>query len=663
MPQATLAELIGSAQSLVDSGRPRDAVAAYRAWIADNADDPLLHVAWFNLAAILQGQGEAEAATDAFRQAAQRDATFLPPFLSLGVAHERRGEAQLALEHWSYVTNSLRAVTRDGIGQKIAALKHQAQLFETGCAFPQAEDALRQALEIDPHQRDVLQRWISLRQRRCAWPLLEPPAGLSRAALMKGMAPLSLANHADDPMLQLAHGWACSRAEAPLPDAFRRMEDFAPLVRRGGRRRIGYLSSDLRDHAIGHLTADLFRLHDRTAFEVFVYDCGIAQEDATKRRIRDSVEHWRDIIALDDEAALRVMLEDGIDLLVDLNGHTRGARPGLLSRRPAPAIINWLGFPGSMGSAFHHYIIADATIIPPGEERFYSEAVRRLPCYQPNDRHRGVAPCPSRAALGLPEDAFVFVSFNGAQKIKPFVFRRWMAVLRAVPDSVLWLMQGGAAAEAELRARAVEAGIDAERLIFAPPMRNAEHVARYAAADLFLDTWPYGAHTTASDALWMGVPVLTVPGRSFASRVCASLVRAAGLAELVCEDWDTYVGRAVALARDRTVVARLRERLLVGRMTSVLFDTEATVRDLEDLYRGVWRDVRGGRLPVPDMTNLHAYLEIGAGFDFDDAAPQPAAAQDERWRAALERRHAYSPLPPDRRLWPAPDARLALAAE
>lgn len=663
MTQANLADLIGTSQSLVDAGRVADAVAAYRDWIGERPEDRLVHVAWFNLAVLLQGQGETDAATDAFRQAAQRDASFLPPFLSLGVAHEQRGEALLALEHWSYVTNSLHAVTRDGIGLKVAALKHQARLFEAGCAFLQAEEALRQALEIDPRQRDVLQRWISLRQRRCAWPLLEPPAGLGRAALMAGMAPLSLANFADDPMLQLAHGWACTREDARPPRDFRRMEDFAPQLRRGGRRRIGYLSSDLRDHAIGHLTADLFRHHDRSAFEVFVYDAGIAHEDATKRRIRESVEHWRDIIALDDEAALRLMTEDGIDILVDLNGHTRGARPGLLARRPAPAIVNWLGFPGSMGSPFHHYIIADGAIIPPGEERFYSEAVLRLPCYQPNDRHRVVAPAPSRTMLGLPEDAFVLVSFNGAQKITPFVFRQWMAILHAVPDSVLWLMQGGEAAEAALRARAEAAGVDPARLIFAPALRNADHVARYAAADLFLDTWPYGAHTTASDALWMGVPVLTVPGRSFASRVCASLVRAAGLGELVCADWNTYVARAVALAWDRTVVARLRERLLAGRTTSTLFNTAGLVRALEDLFRGIWRDAQAGRLPVPDLTNLDAYLEIGSGFDFDEAEPEAVAMQEARWRAALAHRHAYSPLPADQRLWPAPDAALALAAE
>jgi predicted O-linked N-acetylglucosamine transferase (SPINDLY family) len=306
-----------------------------------------------------------------------------------------------------------------------------------------------------------------------------------------------------------------------------------------------------------------------------------------------------------------------------------------------------------MGSPFHHYIIADEAIIPPAAEPFYSEAVRRLPCYQPNDRHRIVAPTPGREALGLPEGAFVFCCFNGMQKITRYVFDRWMAILRATPGSVLWLIRGGAEAEAALRRQAAAQGVDPARLVFAPPMRNAEHVARYGAADLFLDTWPYGAHTTASDCLWMGTPILTVPGQSFASRVCGSLVRAAGLGDFLCRDWEEYEQRAIALAADPAPLAEARARLLAGRMTSVLFDTQALVRALEGLYRGMWRDVTTGRLPRPALQNLADYLELGSAFPLDGAAPADAAALSARWRAALARRDAFSPLAPDQRLWPA----------
>ena len=655
MAEANLAELLGAAQRLAEAGQGAGAAALYRGWIGTHPEHPLRHAVQFNLGVLLQALGAEDEAVEAFRAAARGNPGFLPPFLPIGLAHERAGETAAALDHWRYVTHRLEAVTRDGITLKCAALKHMARLLEDHQAFGDAEDLLRQALEIDPTQRDVLQRWLSLRQRRGAWPLLEPPAGMRRLDLLRGMAPLTLAAHLDDPLLLLANAAACSQAEAPMPAEFRTTADFAARLRDsagdggGGRRRIGYLSSDLREHAIGHLTADLFRHHDRTAFEVFAYYTGIAQEDATKARIRGTVEHWRDIAALDDDAALRLMLADGIDILVDVNGHTRGARLGLLARRPAPVIVNWLGFPGSMGSAFHHYLIADPVIVPPGEEMGFSERVLRLPCYQPNDRHRLVADPPTRAEAGLPAAGPVLCCFNGAQKVTPAVFRRWMAILHGLPEAVLWLIQGGEAAEARQRAMAVEAGIAPDRLVFAPPLPNARHVARYALVDLFLDTAPYGAHTTAADALWMGAPVLTLPGRSFASRVCASLVAAAGVPELVCDTPEAYVAEATALGRDPARLAALRQRLLANRGTSPLFDTAALVRALEELFRSMWQDATTGRLPQPDLANLGAYLEIGAGIDHAAEGPPLAA----RYRAGLARRQAFAALPPDTRLWPA----------
>jgi predicted O-linked N-acetylglucosamine transferase (SPINDLY family) len=308
-----------------------------------------------------------------------------------------------------------------------------------------------------------------------------------------------------------------------------------------------------------------------------------------------------------------------------------------------------------MGSPFHHYIIADATIIPPDHERFHSERVARLACYQPNDRARptGDDRTHTRAQHGLPEDATVFCSFNGTQKITPFVFARWMAILRGAPGSVLWLLKSCDEVEARLRAQAAAAGVAPERIVFAPILGNRAHLARYALADLFLDTLPYGAHTTASDALWMGVPVLTVPGRSFAARVCASLVQAAGLPDFVCASAEEYVARAIAFGRDRAALAPARARLLEGRDTALLFDTPRLVRDLEALFRGMWEDFAQGRLPQPDLTNLDTYLGLGAAMDHDGVEASFDAALDQRWRDAVARRHAYAPLPPDTRYHPA----------
>jgi predicted O-linked N-acetylglucosamine transferase (SPINDLY family) len=652
MARMGIAELVGSAQALTASGQAALAAELYRDWASLNPDDPLLHAVEFNRGVLLADAGDLPGAIEAFTAAIRRKPDFLPPYINLGAACERLGAKAQAYGHWAYVSGSLAGVTGETIAYKAAALKQMAQVLEGGRQLAAAEDALRQVAELTPSQRDVVQHWISLRQRQCQWPLLAPLAGHDDAALLRRIAPLSMACFSDDPWMQLAVAAAHMREDVDPPATCRVTADFA--ARRaeipGRRLRVGYLSSDLRDHAIGSLMAEMAGLHDRQAVEVFAYYCGVPQEDATKARIHSAVEHWRDIATLDDAAAEALILADGIDILVDVNGHTRGARTRLLARRPAPVIVNWLGYPGSMGSACHHYIIADPTIVPEGSEGFYSERVLRLPCYQPNDRQRPRRAETSRAAHGLPADAMVYCSFNGTQKITPFVFARWMAILHGVPGSVLWLLRSCDEVEDRLRARAAEAGIAPERLVFAPIIGAHDHLARYPLADLFLDTLPYGAHTTASDALWMGVPVLTVPGRGFAARVCASLVQAAGLPDCVCASGDAYVARAIAFGQDRAALAPLRDRLVAGRDTALLFDTPRLVRELEALFRSMWDDFAADRLPQPDLANLDAYLEVGATMDHHRAETSFLPDRDAGWRRALAQRDAYAPMPADTRL-------------
>lgn len=653
MARMGIAELVGSAQALAAAGQGALAAELYRDWAGQNPDDPLLHAVHFNRGVLLADTGELAGAVEAFSAAIRRKPEFLPPYINLGAACERLGAKAQAYGHWAHVSGSLGGVTAETMAYKATALKQMAQVLEGGRQLAAAEDALRQVAELTPWQRDVVQHWISLRQRQCQWPVLVPLAGHDVAALLRRIAPLSMACLSDDPLMQLAVGAAHIREDVGPPPRFRTAEDFAARLAEVPRRRlrIGYLSSDLRDHAVGSLMAEVFGLHDRGVMEVFAYYCGIPQEDATKARIRGSVEHWRDIHALDDNAAEAMMLADGIDILVDVNGHTRGARTRLLARRPAPVIVNWLGYPGSMGSPYHHYIIADPHIVPDGSERFYSETVLRLPCYQPNDRRRpteGAVP-PRRADHGLPEEGTVFCSFNGTQKITPFVFARWMAILRGVPGSVLWLLKSCEEVEDRLRAHAVAAGVAPDRLVFAPIVAAHDHLARYALADLFLDTLPYGAHTTASDALWTGVPVLTVPGRSFAARVCASLVHAAGLSDLVCGSPAMYVVRAIELGRDREAMAALRARLVAGRDTALLFDTPRLVRELEGLFRTMWDDFAHGHMTRPDLRNLDTFLELGASMDHGSAEVSFLPDADARWHTARATRHAYAPLPDDGR--------------
>jgi predicted O-linked N-acetylglucosamine transferase (SPINDLY family) len=306
-----------------------------------------------------------------------------------------------------------------------------------------------------------------------------------------------------------------------------------------------------------------------------------------------------------------------------------------------------------MGSPYHQYIIADDWIIPKDAEIYYSERVLRLPCYQPNDRKRLVAPTPpTRAEAGLPEDAFVFCCFNAAHKITRFSFERWMEILCRTPGSVLWLLDYNTETNTRLRSEAQARGIDPERLIFAPKIANAHHLARYPLADLFIDTVPYGAHTTASDALWMGVPLVTLSGRSFASRVCGSLLRAAGLLQLVCETADAYVERAIALATaDRAALYSHRQRLIANRDTCTLFDIDGLARNLEQIYRDMAAAHQNGAIVRPNLENLHAYFDIGVPLDHDVTEIGLVTDYHDLYREKLAARDLQNPMHADGRLW------------
>ncbi|MBP2316271.1 O-linked N-acetylglucosamine transferase [Azospirillum soli] len=646
-------DLIRTAEEIRATRGIGEVLSLYETWVSHNADNQLLYAVLFNHSVVLTDSGDLNAARDCLERALLLNPDFMPAYINLGRIHERLGDAGRAVLQWSSLVDRLVAVDGNAITHKAAALNQIARVLEENQQDESAEAMLRQTLDIDRDQREAMQHYLALRQRQCKWPVVQPWERVGREALLSGMSPLSMAAYADDPMLQLAAAWNYNLRDVGAPGEGLITSHWAAREgRRGGRLRIGYLSSDLRDHAVGYLTAEVFGLHNRDAVEVFAYYCGPALGGPLQERIKATVDHWVPISDLDDATAARRIADDGIQILVDVNGYTRDGRTKLLALRPAPVIVNWLGFPGTMGSPYHHYIIADDWIIPPGDEIYYSEKVLRLPCYQPNDRQRVVAPqSPSRTDVGLPEDGMVYCCFNGLHKLTRPTFEQWLTVLDRVPGSVLWLLAGEAAVHERLRSFAALRGIAPERLIFAEKMANAHHLARYPLADLFLDTMPYGAHTTASDALWMGVPMLTLSGRSFASRVCGSLLRSAGLPELVCTSPDEYVGRAVALGRDRAVLRSYRERLSAQRDRCTLFDTPLLVRKLEELFGQMWSDCENGLLPRPDLTNLDAYLEVGTRHHPDEVGVRSDKEYRAWWTGLLARRHAFRPIAPDGRLW------------
>lgn len=646
-----LNDLIAAAQALTATGQNDQARQLYQVWIAMNGEHPLAFIALFNCSTLQSQLGDAAGAEASLRQALKVNPDFSPAHINLGSALERRGAAKDAVDQWKCGLERLGSITGDAIEYKLTLLKQISRVMSDNQQHDGAETALVQALDIRADQRDVLEQYAASRLAQCKWPIAAVGPKVSRRDFVTRFHPLSLCAYADDPLMQL--GLADQYVSAMTADVAPASDRRDAPIETGRRLRIGYVSSDMRTHAVGYLMANLFEAHDPSAIEVFIYYCGIPADDEINQRIKAAAEHWIDIRSMSDDDAAAKIAADGIDILIDVNGHTREARIGVFARQPAPVIVNWLGYPGTMGSPFHHYIIGDEAVIPEDHELYYSERVLRLPCYQPNDRKRVVHPeTPTRAAFGLPDDAFVFCCFNAAHKITSFSFERWMEIMRQTPNSVLWLLDYNTETNARLRAAAEARGVSGERLVFAPKIVNARHLARYPLADLFLDTIPYGAHTTASDALWMGVPVLTLPGRCFASRVCSSLVRAAGIPELICDTPDHFVQRAIALATaDRLGLAAHRERLIAGRDTCTLFDIDLLARKLERLYAQMADEYRAGALPQPDITNLPEYLRIGAAFDHDAIEIGLSADYHGHYRGELAKRALRRPLATDTRLW------------
>lgn len=358
-----------------------------------------------------------------------------------------------------------------------------------------------------------------------------------------------------------------------------------PKRRRDGRIRIGYLSSDFYNHATAVLMAEQLEQRDRERFEVTLYSHSRNDGSALRDRVIAACDHFVDVMSLGHGAIAERIRADGIDILVDLKGHTRDSRIEVLAARPAPVQVSWLGYPGTSGADYVDYIVGDPVVTPLAAEADFSEKIAQMPwSYQPNDRQRALPPAPGRAACGLPDDAVVLCCFNQAYKILPDALDAWARILSGAPHAVLWLLAWNEQAERNLRAELQRRGVDPSRLHFAPKVSMEDHVARLRHADLFLDTWPCNAHTTASEALWAGVPVLTVPGATFASRVAASLARATHTGELVCDSVDAYVAKALELAGDLPALRALQARLQADRLSLPLFDSQATTRALEGLF-------------------------------------------------------------------------------
>jgi predicted O-linked N-acetylglucosamine transferase (SPINDLY family) len=476
-------------------------------------------------------------------------------------------------------------------------LYHRGHVLANLARYEEAVSAWERVLTIDPQHPHALGALAFYRLMLCDWREAEAFGIKLKRALEDERAlvePFTLLAYSIDPAEQLRYTRRFVRHRIPAVSPLTEVRK----ARVGGKIRVAYLSADFRHHATALLMAELFELHDRSRFEVLGVSYGVDDGSETRRRLVEAFDHFHDVELRTDREAAQVLAELGVDIAVDLKGHTQHGRPAILAYRPAPVQVSYLGYPATLGVDFIDYILADRIVLPFEQQDAYSEMIVHLPnCYQANDSKRRIADIPARREVGLPEKGFVFCSFNNSYKLTPLFFDIWMGLLRHVEGSVLWLLRTSDAATRNLCNEASARGVDPSRLVFAPRTEMSRHLARHRLADLFLDNLPVNAHTAASDALWVGLPVLTCKGESFVGRVAASLLNAVGLPELVAHSLDEYKALAVKLATDRAMMGAIRQKLDCNRETCPLFETDRLRRDIERAYMTMWDIAQRGEPP------------------------------------------------------------------
>jgi len=568
-------------------GAYQEAIAACKRAIELRPDLAETH---YNLGRVLLFQGELRLAIDALQRSLAMRPDFVEAIIDLGTAHGDFGEMQLAVGAFRQATE-LRPDSPMEFCYLGEALQSQGDLVTAAIAFRRAND-------LDPGCGES--KLVNVMQHLCDWRDLEELSlrvieRLDKDVLLNNARPY---NPFDFLVLATpttaAQQLKCAKAylRSMGLDSTKSSPNTIPF--RGSARpsklRVGYLSADFCEHATAYLIAELFERHDRRRFEIYGYSMGIDDASPIRRRIDEGLDQLRDIRLLSHFAATQRIADDKIDILVDLKGYTHGAQTQILAARPAPIQVNYLGYPGTMGADFIDYVLVDDFVVPVDQQPYFSERLVHLPgCYQVNDSTLPIkARTPTRNECGLPEDGVVLCSFNNSYKFTPKVFDIWMRLLRSYPKSSLWLLASNPYAAENLMREAEQRGVAADRLVFAPKLPLAEHLARHRVADLFLDSFPVNAHTTASDALRMGLPILTLSGNTFISRVAGSLLRSVGLPELITYSYDDYESTARHLLENPGQLKQYRMRLASNLESCGVFDCQAFARKIEKAYEMMW---------------------------------------------------------------------------
>lgn len=575
-------ELMGAADRLKSAGLKDQTISLYRLWL-EHTTSPLAYVGYFNLGVELASDRDYPQAEAMYRKALEQNPDFIRARLNLGNCLEQQKRDDEALEQWRLALKSASITLPDNLPLRLHALNNLGRLLEMKKSYQESLSMLEESFSLDPTQRDVLLHLVHLIQKICRWPVYLPPKGITKEEMINGTSPLAMLAASDDPALQLSAAKQFVEHKYPVISE----ETLAPKYGyRHDKIRIGYLSSDFCLHAVSLLTVELLERHDHDKFELYGF-CW-SREDGTsiQNRVIKAMDHYIRIGEMSDKEAADCIRSHEIDIMIDLQGLTSGARPMILSYRPASLQITYLGFPGTTGLPWIDYVIADKYLIPDVLTPFHTEKPLYMPnCFQSSDSTREVGRMPTRAENGLPEKAFVFCTFNNNYKFTPEMFAAWMRILKRVPGSVLWLLADNEWALANLLKTAKKHGIKKDRLIFASRVAPADYLARYQLADLFLDTFPFNGGTTANDALFMGLPLLTLSGRTFASRMAGSLLTNLELPELISTNLKEYEEKAVRLAKRPAELKALKSRLIENKASGPVFATAKLVSNIETQFR------------------------------------------------------------------------------
>lgn len=596
---------------------------------------PVNATAYYNLGNAYQAQNDFAAAIASYRQAIRFKPDYIKAFYNLGLLLKVQGQLEEAARcfrnvlhfqpAWPEALNELGLLLKiqgnlDEAASKLQqavtlkpdladAHKNLASVLKNQGKQPAAIASLQRALELLPESCGTLGQFVHLLQNMCCWDdwrdlsqrlidAVERQHTLKNTDYCSAFGFLSsYIPTTPEQQLKCARDW--SNTKTLLADQPHRDTRVNVAARaRNSKLTIGYLSGDFRAHPVAYLTAEMFEKHDRRQFSIRGYSYGRDDGSEIRSRIVNGVDQFVDLQASSFEEAAQRIAADGVDILVDLTGYTQQARTQILSLRPAPVQVSYLGYLATMGAPFIDYVLVDEFVVPPSQQRNFTERLVHLPgCFQVNDSRRAFGPrVPTRAECGLPEQATVFCCFNNSYKIAPETFDVWIEILKSVPGSVLWLTEGNQYVSSNLRHEAATRGVDASRLVFMPRQAYGDYLTRFRLADLFLDTFPYNAGATASDALWAGCPVLTMVGKTFVSRMAGSLLQAVGLPELITTTRSEYLNLALRVAGDPQLRNRLRTHLEARRTTSALYDGEQFARHLERAYRQMW-DLHAAGLP------------------------------------------------------------------